>query len=176
MGPASGAVHTARACRRRGGGGLNLLAGAAIVTTAADARRGKCFQLPSGTAIDATAAAVTAAVTVTITDAADDTAAIAAASPYRATHQLGNYLSDPRDDDKPQLGWTQAQSRSHGRGLFSMLAADNDIAQAFLVQRPPSQPLAILPTCPASDLSAPTLFADANATEFRHTWHEAMAK
>lgn len=57
-----------------------------------------------------------------------------------------------------------------------MLTNQNDMAQAFVEQRPPSQPLAKLPTCPASELSAPTSFADANASEFRDTWHEAMAK
>lgn len=97
-------------------------------------------------------------------------------SPYRVTRQLGNHLSGPGDGDERQPGRTRAQSRAHRRGLLSMLTNQNDMAQAFVEQRPPSQPLAKLPTCPASELSAPTSFADANASEFRDTWHEAMAK
>ena len=57
-----------------------------------------------------------------------------------------------------------------------MLTNVHDIAQAFVEQRPPSQPLAKFPTCPPSELPAPTLFADADAFEFRCTWQEAMAK
>ena len=57
-----------------------------------------------------------------------------------------------------------------------MLTNQADVARAIVEQRPPSKPLAKLPTCPASALSAPTSFADATACEFRDTWHEAAAK
>ena len=57
-----------------------------------------------------------------------------------------------------------------------MLMNEHGIAQAIVEQRQPSQPLATLPTCLASELSAPTSFADADAPESRHTWHEAKAK
>ena len=57
-----------------------------------------------------------------------------------------------------------------------MLSNEHNTAQVFVEQRPPSQALAKLPSCPASELSVPTSFADADASEFRHTWHEAMAK
>ena len=56
-----------------------------------------------------------------------------------------------------------------------MLTNQNDMAQAVVEQRLPSQPFAQFPTCPASELSAPTSFADANESEFRDNWHEAMA-
>ena len=61
-------------------------------------------------------------------------------------------------------------------GLLWTRAKRHDIAQAFVDRCPPSQPLAKLPTCPASELSAPTLFTDANVSGFRDTWHEVKAK
>ena len=60
--------------------------------------------------------------------------------------------------------------------MLLMLTNEHDIAQAFMEQRPPRQPLHKLPTCPASELSPPISFADADPSDFRHTCHEAMAK
>ena len=57
-----------------------------------------------------------------------------------------------------------------------MLTNQADIAEAIVEQRPPRKPLAKLPTCPAGELSAPTSFAYATASEFRDAWREAAAK
>ena len=85
-------------------------------------------------------------------------------SPQRVTRQLRNNLSGLGDGDERHARRTRAQSRAHRTDPLSKLSNDHDITQAFVEERPPSQPLLKLPTGPASELSAPTSFADADVS------------
>ena len=96
--------------------------------------------------------------------------------PYDVARQLGNYLHGPQDDEERRPGRTRAQTRTHQSGLLSMLLEERGISKALAGQRPPHQPTAELPACPASELSQPTSYAEACASHHAPIWREAMLK
>lgn len=126
------------------------------------------------------AADTVATTAATTTPAAKTTAEITAASvnssthrhlrcqppslPYRLIHQLRNHLYGPRDGDGWQPGRTRAQMQSPStRPDYRCRRRSTTVhRRLWSSARRPSLSLS-LPTCPASELLAPTSFADANA-------------